>query len=358
MKMIQGAIGKNDAPSTVDMFLDSGFPPLNYALSGSWDGGFAVGRIVEISGPPSSGKTAIATMAMISAQKAGGFAAFMDHERSFAEPLAIGLGLNISPSNFVFKKPETFEDSIEIAAKLGSVIRKNKLIDAKAPIVVVFDSLAGMVPQSAMFDAKGKERDASTRNMNDNSALARATSAHFPALNQHAEKYNMCLIFLNQVRNKIGVVFGDPRTTPGGDAPKFWASQRVMLGASMIKVATDPKPLGQEVTANVIKNKVSRPFLKASWRFMYQPDGSGRFDFERSMVDFLIGEDVIKKGSKPGTIIWEDAETKPETLARKIERAGEYGKLVKMLKAEVKGLKEEEAEESAFATMEDAIASI
>src|SRR5260370_42669119 len=102
---LEAAIGANDDESTVSKFLTTGLPELNHALSARWDGGLAGGRIIEISGPPSSGKTAIATAAMASAQKAGGVAGFMDHERSFSLILAPRLGLDVTPGRFIFKKP-------------------------------------------------------------------------------------------------------------------------------------------------------------------------------------------------------------------------------------------------------------
>lgn len=328
-KALAGAIGDNDEESTVRQFLDTGFPPLNQVCSAKWDGGLPVGRIVEISGPPSSGKTAIATAAMAAAQKAGGIAGFMDHERSFSLRLAPMLGLDVTPGRFVFKKPRTFEQSITMCVKAADHIRSKRLIPDDAPIAWVFDSLASMVPQSVLFDQKGNEREASERNMNDNTALARATSAHMPAFAQHVEELNICAIFLNQIRTKIGVMYGDPRTTPGGDAPKFYASLRLMLGASQIKKGTDI--IGSEVNGTAIKNKVSRPFLKASWRFMFQEDGTGRFDRERSLVEFLKDEKLIEISGN--YLVFQGTKYFPEALARKIEAEGKFDELVKLLPA-------------------------
>ncbi|MCH8476055.1 MAG: DNA recombination/repair protein RecA, partial [Opitutales bacterium] len=174
---LAGVIGKNDEESTVRHFLDTGFPPLNHASVSDWDGGFPVGRMIEIAGPASSGKTAIATAAMAAAQKAGGVAGFMDHERSFSLVLAPRLGLDTTPGRFIFKKPRTFEHSLQICIIAANHIRKNKLIPKDAPICWVFDSLASMVPQSALYEMKnGKnvgDKSIADRNMNDNSALAR-----------------------------------------------------------------------------------------------------------------------------------------------------------------------------------------
>lgn len=324
---LKSVIGSNDEESTVRYWLDSGYPELNHAISSRWDGGFPVGRIVEVSGPPSSGKTAVATAAMAAAQRAGGLAGFFDHERSFSFDLAERLGLD-TKSRFLFKKPRTFEESLTMAVDAAQTVRSKKLINKEAPICLVFDSLASMVPKSALFDNKGNEKSPEERTMHDNSALSRATSAAFPALSQHVEELNISAIFLNQIRTKIGVVYGDPRTTPGGDAPKFYASARIMLGAKQIKKSGEI--IGMEITANMIKNKVSRPFKQATWRFMFEEDGSGRFDVERSTVDLLERLKVLKTG-RPGFVEWEGKQIGKEALARQIQSDGSFSKLTALL---------------------------
>jgi protein RecA len=319
-KALAAAIGENDEQSTVTNFINTGFAPLNFALSGKWDGGFPVGRIVELFGPSSSGKTALATMAMIAAQRQKGVAMFMDHERSFQQPLAEKLGLN-TKSHFVFKKPRTFEESVTLAMKAGEAIRKGKLLPEEAPIVAVFDSLASMVPQSKLFDKDGKERSVETYNMNDNTALARATSGALNAMNQMCEELGICAIFLNQIRTKIGVMYGDPTTTPGGDAPKYYASTRIQLGASRLMDGKGPeaKMIGQEVRARVIKNKVYRPFLVADWDFLFQPDGTGKLHVARSLVKFLAKEKLLEKDGN--YLVWEGKKYYPGQLGDKLDNA-------------------------------------
>lgn len=335
---IFGAIGKNDDPSTVTHFLSTGYPELDYALSAMWDGGVAGGRMIEISGPPSAGKTAIATAIMANAQKKGGVAGFMDHERSFSMVLAAKLGVNTK--TMIYRKPRTFEESIKILAEAAHHIRKNKLIDKDAPIVWVFDSLAAMVPQSALYDSRtGKDKSAEDRNMNDNTALSRATSAHFPALAQLCDELGVFCIFLNQIRIDIKVTQGDNRKTAGGDNAKFYFSQRIMLSASKIKKsATDPEIIGMEVKGVVIKNKVSRPFASAIWRFEFMPDGTGKFNVYRSMLDFLVRQKILT--SSAGYIGWAfpgSAVTFPSgksyagALADKLEAAGAMSELMALL---------------------------
>ncbi|MCP1540004.1 hypothetical protein [Methylorubrum extorquens] len=321
-KHLAGLIGANDEEATVSQFLDTGYAPLNYALSSRWDGGIAVGRQVEIAGPSTSGKTAIATRAMIAAQAMGGIAGFFDHERSFSGALAKRIGLDVTPGKFIYKKPRTFEDSLTMAVRAGELIRKQKLIAPEAPICFVFDSLASMVPQSALMDMKTKkDRDMTDRNMNDNTALARATSAHLPTFNLYIEEFGISAIFTNQIRMKIGVVYGDPRKTPGGESPYFYDTQKLMLGAaSKIQKGTgeNAEILGVEVSGVVAKNKVSRPFLRASWRFIFQEDGFGKFDVERSLIEFLVAEKLLEdKGA--GRVLWDGKAIHKEQLARRIE---------------------------------------
>lgn len=333
MKALIGEIGANDDDATVSQYLDTGFPLLNYASTSTWTGGFPVGRLVEVAGPASSGKTAIATRVMAAAQSMGGIAGFCDHERSFSVKLAPRLGLDTTPGFFIYKKPETFEVSVAIFHLTVKTIREKKLIPKDAPICWVFDSLAAMTPNSVLYDSKGKLRSPEDRNMNDNTALSRATSAHFPSIAQIAEKYNVCVIFLNQMRTKIGVSFGDPRKTTGGDSPEFYFSQRIWLGSSQIKKGTDV--IGMNVTGNFKKNKVARPFLSASWRFMFQPDGTGQFDRERSLIEWLNEQKLLDQG-RPGYVNWEGKQISREALARQIEAEGPAGfaKLTALLPAE------------------------
>jgi recombination protein RecA len=302
-----GAFGIHDEQSTVTQFLSTGYPELDHALSNGWENsGLPVGRIVEIYGPESSGKTAIAGQAMIAAQRMGGFAGFNDHERSFQQYLSVGQGLDPHPGRFNYKKPKTFEDSLAHCISVSRLLRAKKLIPDDAPICWVFDSLAQMVPQSALYDKNGKEKEATDRSMHDNTALARATSAHFPAFAQWCDDLNICAIFLNQIRMNIGVVYGNPETTPGGRTPKFAFSQRISLGAKKITKGegADAEVVGSQITAKIVKNKITRPFRKATYRFEFKDDGTGYFNVHRSLIDFLVDEKIL---SKAGAYIeWTD----------------------------------------------------
>lgn len=328
---IAESIGANDEQQEVEHWLDTGFPPLNKAISGRYDGGMPAGRIVEMFGPPSSGKTAIATMVMKAAQEAGGIAAFMDHENSFDIGQGIALGLSIEPHHWVYKQPETFEASVDTIVKLARRVRGDRLIPDEAPIVAVFDSLASMVPQSKFFDSKGNERESGTYNMHDNTALARCTSASFPALSQYATKFNILLLFLNQIRTKPGVAYGDPTTTPGGQAPEFYASVRISLTRQMLKAKDGDQMLGQITNANVKKNKVSRPFEKASWRFMFRDDGTGHFDVTTSTLEYAKEKGLIETSG--AYLVWTDGKKYHlATLAKKIDDEGLQAELRALLK--------------------------
>lgn len=183
-----------------------------------------------------------------------------------------------------------------------------------AYICIVADSLASMVPNSKAekFDkmAEGTAKDKDQLNMNDNTALARATSANFPTLALWARKYNACIIFLNQVRTKIGVMFGDPTTSPGGDSPKFYASVRIRLGASVMKDGKEK--IGQDVGAECIKNKVAPPFGKCSWKFYFDPTRG--LDVVESLVEYMLEEGYLPKSASGRVEIGEKKYTKSQIV--------------------------------------------
>lgn len=305
---LTGIIGENAEQVGIKNWLDTGIPELNKALSASYENGIPGGRVIEIFGPASSGKTFIATMIMKAAQEAGGIAGFSDHERSFDPKLAASLGMETDPNTglFVYKRPQTFEESIQIAVTFAEQVRKRKLIPEDAPLVWVFDSVASMIPHDKLYDEKGNRRAAGDYNMRDKLALATATSQSYPILAQFAEDYNMTVLLLNQIRMKPGVMFGDPTTTPGGQAAEFYASIRISLGRKMItngKTGDEKQISGQEITANIVKNKVARPFQKAKWRVLFKEGGGALIDVIGSTVDFLLRKGFMVRDGK--RIEWE-----------------------------------------------------
>ncbi len=282
----------------VTRFIDSGYAPLNKRISGRYNGGWPQGRIIEMFGPSMCGKTALATLAMKAAIDAGGFAQFQDHERSFDIGLARNLGLDDESGRFVHTKPDTLEESFMSALNAARVIRDKKLIPPEAPIIVVFDSLAAMVPQSKMV----KELDMMT--MADSLALAKATSTTFPVLKIRCEKDNVCALVLNQTRENPAQTHGDNMRTPGGKAPGFYSDVRVSLRAKTIREGDKPdgkaRPdLGQNVIAQVIKTKLTAPFQQAGWQFRLDPiTGSGSFDVLGGLIEEACTVGIMtKKGA-------------------------------------------------------------
>lgn len=212
---LMAAIGDNSPDVEPKLWLDMGYAPLNKIISGDPSRGFPAGRMGEIAGPSASGKTLLATLAMIATQRAGGIAIFIDWEQAFSIPLAEMLGLNTKFPYFVYKRVATWEEGNTVAMKTAEAIRKQKLIDPDAPITMVCDSIAASVPKSMMYDAKGNRREIDEYTMNDTTALARVTSTTLKSINQLVGEFNVAAIYLNQIRTKPGVVYGDPRCLRG-----------------------------------------------------------------------------------------------------------------------------------------------
>ncbi|PHM69544.1 recombinase [Xenorhabdus sp. KJ12.1] len=314
-KFFKSTVKSNAKQQHVKVWLNTGLPHLNKAVSGKYSGGLPCGRIIEIFGWESSGKTYIATQVMKSAQQAGGVAIFMDHEKSFDSLLGEKCGLNVGDDgDWIYQQPETFEESIEYSASIVKAMRDSKVIKPEAPIVLVFDSLASMVPnqifQKFENKASGKGKDKDNLNMNDNTALARCTSSHFPALAQWANKYNVCMIFLNQCRLDLGVTFGDNTKAPGGKAPAFYASVRIQLSKAQIKEGAER--IGDVVTAKVIKNKVAPPFKTASWSFYYDTDIG--IDSTESLVEHMLNIGYLQKNASGRILLGDKAYSRKEVI--------------------------------------------
>jgi recombination protein RecA len=331
-KALLDAIGPNDEGQEVKHWLDTGYPLLNKIVSGDYDKGIPCGRIIEMFGPPSSGKTLIATQLMIAAQKAGGFAGFCDHEYTYQMPFAKRLGLSDDGSNWIYRRPRTWEESNTIALKAGQIIRKNKLVPDDAPILWVFDSVAAMIPKSMLMDKDGKDRGIDELNMNDTTALSRVSSSTLKVINQMTAELNMTVLYLNQVRTKIGVVYGDPTTTPGGAAFEFYASVRLALGKKLVKDKTSGDVVGQVTGITTKKNKVIRPFQEVDLRLTFDDDGMAHFDFTSGMLDFLVEN---KKLEMSGAYInWIDGKKYyKKALAEKIEAEGLQEELKTLVRA-------------------------
>jgi recombination protein RecA len=331
-KAMEAAIGKPDEELEVQGYIDMGYPTLNEILSGKRDGGLPRGRIIEVYGPSSSGKTLIATQAMIAAQQQGGAAMFHDHELTFQIPFAKKFGLDDTPGLFNYKRPLTWEQSNTMA--LNGIEALRKVLGPGVPIVCVFDSVAAMIPQSMLVDSKGKARTLDELNMNDTTALSRVTSTTLKVINRFAGDLDATFIYLNQIRTKPGVVYGDPTTTPGGSAMEFYASIRLALGKKFIKEEIDgvKETTGQLIGVTTKKNKITRPFQEVDLRMVFDADGMAHWDFTTMAIDDLVAAGKLKS-PRAGFIEWEGVQIGKKTLAAKIDAAGKQADLLKMLKA-------------------------
>ncbi len=250
-------IGANDCNQDVSGYLSSGFLPLDFALSGRYlGGGFPMGRISEVCGPESSGKTLIATMAMIETQRRGGLAVLLDYEHAFSLSRAVQLGLKTDRISWIYKQPESAEQGFKITELICNIVSQEGL---DKPVTIVNDSVASMVTKEELDTGIGDE------NMRTRLALALCLSTNLKKITNAINRTNVTLIFLNQLRENPGVLFGDKETTPGGKALKYYASCRVKLHKCGKIKGEDGEIIGEGVRAQVTKNKVSEPFREAEY---------------------------------------------------------------------------------------------
>ena len=263
-------LSTDESPTHVKRWISTGSKQLDYIISNRRDGGLPEGRIVEIFGPPSIGKSHIATQIARSTQQMGGIVVYIDTENATSIDNLRMLGVDIT-KRFVYVDTHCTEEVLSIAE---STIIKAKAMDKDVPVTIIWDSVAATSPKAELVGDYDKESIG---------LQARAISKGMRKITGVIANEKVLMVCLNQIRTKVGVMYGDPTTTPGGMAIPFHSSVRIKLGAGSQILNKDKEPIGINVSAKTIKNKVSAPFRTCNFEIHF---GKGIKEHEQ-MFDLL-----------------------------------------------------------------------
>tara|TARA_E500000331_G_scaffold327240_1_gene346034 strand:+ start:331 stop:1500 length:1170 start_codon:yes stop_codon:yes gene_type:complete len=306
-------LSQDESPTHVNRWISTGSKLLDYICSNRRDGGLPEGRIVEIFGPPSIGKSHIATQIAKTTQDLGGIVVYIDTENATSVENLRMLGVDVS-TRFVYVDTHCTEEVLSIAE---STIMKAKAMNKDVPVTIVWDSVAASSPKAELLGDYDKESIG---------LQARAISKGMRKITGVIANQNVLFVILNQIRTKIGVMYGDPDTTPGGKAIPFHASTRIKLGAGQ-QIKDGEDVIGIHVSAKTIKNKVAAPFRKINFEIHF---GVGIKEHEQ-VFDVLRknGEEIVdgKVISVSGTGSWKtfsvtDENTGEVMIEKKFHKAG------------------------------------
>jgi recombination protein RecA len=259
-------LGEMDTVSGVRA-IPTGCLPLDMALG---VGGFPRGRVVEVFGPEATGKTVLALHVVAEAQRQGGIAAYVDAEHALDPDFSRRIGVDID--NLLLSQPDTAEQALEVT----EILVRSNAVD-----VIVIDSVAALVPRAEIEGEMGDQHVG---------LQARLMSQALRKLTAAISKSKTCVIFVNQMREKIGVMFGSPETTPGGRALKFYSSVRIDL-RRIASIKDGQQTVGNRVRAKVVKNKIAAPFKQAEFDLLFT-EGISK---EGSLLDLALEEKIVTR---------------------------------------------------------------